>query len=128
MTSEEGTAARMIRAYESAKAGRSAWESLWQDCYDYALPQRSSFGGLLSPANRRSERLYDATALDAADQLAASLLGHLTPTFSPWFGFRAGSDTRRGAGDHAQARTGDAHHAEPFRSFEFCGRDSPEFS
>lgn len=83
-------ASRMIRAYESARTGRSAWESLWQDCYDYALPQRGNFGGVLSPANRRSERLYDGTALDAADQLAASLLGHLTPTFSPWFGFRAG--------------------------------------
>ncbi len=93
MTSDvgnESTASRMIRAYESAKTGRGAWESLWQDCYDYALPQRGNFGGVLSPANRRSERLYDGTALDAADQLAASLLGHLTPTFSPWFGFRAG--------------------------------------
>lgn len=82
---------RMLRAYSTAKAERGAWESLWQDCYDYTLPTRGTFAGLLAPANRRHERLYDGTAPDAVDQLAASLLGHLTPPLTPWFGFRAGS-------------------------------------
>ena len=86
----EDTAAALLRCYESAKGQRSAWESLWQDCYDYTLPQRGNFNGLMSPANRRSERLYDGTALDAVDQLAASLLGNLTPSFTPWFGLRGG--------------------------------------
>ena len=70
-----------------AKAKRDAWENLWQDCYDYTLPQRGN-----APGNRRSERLYDATAMDAVDQLAASLLGHLTPIWTPWFGLKPGPD------------------------------------
>ncbi|PZP56778.1 MAG: phage tail protein [Micavibrio aeruginosavorus] len=78
----------IIDRHARAKAKRSAWENLWQDCYDYALPLRSDKGNL-SP-NRKSERLYDATALDAVDQLAASLLGNLTPIWTQWFGLRPG--------------------------------------
>jgi hypothetical protein len=87
MSNEEHAA--LLRRYDAAKGQRSAWETLWQDCYDFALPQRANFRGN-SPANRRSERLYDGTAMDAVDQLAASLLGHLTPPGSPWFGFKPG--------------------------------------
>lgn len=82
--------ALLLRRYDAAKSQRNAWETLWQDCYDFTLPQRGNFHGRLSPANRRSERIYDATASDAVDQLAASLLGHLTPPGSPWFGFKPG--------------------------------------
>lgn len=69
----------------SSAAKRQPWESLWQDCYDYALPQRGR-----NHSVRRGEQLYDATALDAVDQLAASLLAHLVPPFTQWFGFKAG--------------------------------------
>ena len=82
----------VLRRFETAHRKRRAWEDLWQDCYDYALPQRGDFLGGVQAGNRRSERLYDATALDAVDQLAASLLGNLTPPLVPWFGFRAGPE------------------------------------
>ena len=32
----------MMSRYESASKRRSGWENLWQDCYDYALPQRGN--------------------------------------------------------------------------------------
>ncbi len=81
--------AALRRRFEAAKARRSVWESLWQDCYDHALPGRApgSSGDL-----RRGERLYDGTAPDAVDQLAASLLAELTPPWSRWFGFTPGRD------------------------------------
>jgi len=63
--------ARFLRALER----RRALEPLWQACYDHALP---------APA--RLAELYDATAADAAEQLAASLLAELTPPWSRWFG------------------------------------------
>lgn len=80
----------MTQRYEAAKARRGAWENLWQECYEYALPQRSPSQGGPGIARSRAERLYDATALDAVDQLAASLLGYLTPPGSQWVGFRPG--------------------------------------
>lgn len=82
----------LLDRYENAKNRRSHWESHWQDCYEYALPQRgqtSSFGGI---GGARNTTLYDGTALDAVDQLAASLLANLTPPWAQWFGFKPGPE------------------------------------
>ncbi len=78
--------------FESARKMRGNWESMWQECYDYALPQRAGFLYEQAPGSRRTDRIFDATAMDAADQLAASLLGNLTPAWSQWFGLRPGPD------------------------------------
>jgi hypothetical protein len=76
--------ARHARALER----RRPLEPVWQSCYDHALPPPA--GG---PA------LFDATAADAAEQLAASLLAELTPPWSRWFGLtpaRPVEDTPQG--------------------------------
>ncbi len=83
---------RLLARYEQAKARRSTWEDTWQECYDYALPQSGDFTRTSQAGRIRTDRLYDATALDAVDQLAASLLGHLTPPWTQWFGFKPGPD------------------------------------
>ena len=57
-----------------AAARRRPLEATWQDCYDHALPAPGA-----AP-------LFDATAADAAEQLAASLLAELAPPWSRWFG------------------------------------------
>ncbi len=81
------------KRYRKAKERRANWESHWQECYDYALPQR---GGAMSRptegGDRRNDRLFDGTAADAVEQLAASLLAQLTPPWSQWFGLAAGVD------------------------------------
>lgn len=104
-TGETGMVAALRRRYARAKAQRSGWEALWHDCYDYALPARrngvamAATGGA-SGGLRGGEKLFDGTACDAADQLAAALLAQLTPPWSRWFGFRPGRDVpeaQRGA-------------------------------
>ncbi len=82
----------ILNKFQIAKSKHDAWHHLWQDCYDHALPQRGQLTGNYNPANRRGERLYDGTALDAVDQLASLLLGNLTPPLTPWFGLKAGTD------------------------------------
>ncbi|NCC21928.1 MAG: phage tail protein [Alphaproteobacteria bacterium] len=89
---EEARLERILGRYERARARRAGWEPLWQDSYDYALPQRASFTRSLAPGEPRMARLYDGTALDAVDQLAASLLANLTPPWSQWFGLKPGPD------------------------------------
>lgn len=81
-----------IDRYNLAKQRRENWESHWQECYDYALPQRASITTSFSKGGKRMQSLYDGTAMDAVDQLAASLLGSLTPPWSQWFGFKPGPD------------------------------------
>jgi hypothetical protein len=80
-------AARVARA----KARRAAWEPLWQECYGFALPQRAS-GFATGGTVRLADRLFDGTAIDAVEQLAASLMAELVPPWSEWFGLRPGID------------------------------------
>ena len=89
----ELSAEAVLTRYRAAQSRRSPWESLWQDCYAYALPQRGSgFGSQFDPARRHAERLFDGTATDSVEQLAASLLSQLTPPWSQWFGLVPGYD------------------------------------
>jgi hypothetical protein len=64
----------ILARHSRALSRRRPLEGIWQDCYDHALPATGS-----AP-------LFDATAADAAEQLAASLLAELTPPWSRWFG------------------------------------------
>ena len=73
MMTPEAVLARLQAALDR----RRPWESVWQDCYDHVLAGMPGSGG---PC------LFDATAADAAEQLAASLLSELTPPWSRWFG------------------------------------------
>jgi hypothetical protein len=82
----------LLRRYDQAKQRRSTWETTWQECYDYTMPQRGDFTTIMQPGRIRTDRLYDGTAMDAVDQLGASLLGHLTPPWTQWFGFKPGPD------------------------------------
>ena len=85
---DELTPEMIIKQYRHAKERRQIWESHWQDCYDFTLPQRN-------PANKdgrtAGEKLFDGTAPDAVDQLAASLLSNLTPPWSRWIGLMPGT-------------------------------------
>ncbi|HYD97767.1 MAG TPA: portal protein [Alphaproteobacteria bacterium] len=103
----------LLDRHARARARRAGWEPLWQECYDYALPLRD---GAAAPAGaKRGDRLFDGTAPDAVDQLAASLLAQLAPPWSRWFGFQPGPDLPAAAQDgvaaalEAAAETVQAH-------------------
>ncbi len=83
---------KLMERYASAKKRRDEWQGLWEECYDFALPQRGGFNSSFTKGKAKTNHIFDATAMDAADQLAASLLGNLTPTWSQWFGLKPGPD------------------------------------
>lgn len=87
----EPSLAQLRAATRQASERRAPWERLWRECYAYAMPLRGhGLGPEFDPASRAVERMYDGTAADAAEQLAASLLAHLTPPWSRWFALRPG--------------------------------------
>ncbi|WP_322099471.1 portal protein [Haematospirillum sp. 15-248] len=84
-----GGAEGLLARYQRALERRRLWEAHWQECYEFALPQRTGLFG--SPVGgKRTDRLFDGTAPDAVDQLAASLLAELTPPWTRWFGLEGG--------------------------------------
>lgn len=84
--------AQLLRRFAKAKQRRGAWEAHWQECYDFALPLRDAVLHQPNPGEKKGDRLFDGTAPDAVDQLAASLLSELTPPWAQWFGLTAGAD------------------------------------
>ena len=83
----------LYRDYKKALAVRSNWESTWQECYAYALPQRET---IFSSGSSKISTLFDATAPDATDQLAALMLSELTPPWMRWFSLSAGTEFSSG--------------------------------
>ena len=81
----------VLARYRRACERKSTWEPLWQECFDFALPQRETALGRTLGASRKTDRLFDGTAPDAVDQLAASLLAQLTPPWARWFGLMPGT-------------------------------------
>lgn len=74
------------------KERRQAWEPIWNECYEYALPQRES-PAVFNLSVKKSSTLFDSTAEDATTQLASSMFAELTPPWSRWFNLKAGSSS-----------------------------------
>lgn len=79
----------LYRRFKKARDSRSVWEPVWQECYEYALPQRES---MFNPTHTPIGHLFDGTAPDAVDQLAALVLSEMTPPWMRWFQLTAGVD------------------------------------
>ena len=79
----------IVQSYKRAKDRRGLWEAHWRDCYDFALPLRTQ---TLQSGAKTGDKLFDGTAPDAVDQLAASLLSNLTPPWARWVGLMPGTD------------------------------------
>ena len=83
------TVPELYEHFLRVKARRDFVESTWRECYEYALPQSE---GLFSGISATTNKLFDGTAPDSVDQLAASMLSELMPPWSKWFDLTVGSD------------------------------------
>jgi hypothetical protein len=72
--------AALIARHARALERRRGFEGVWAECYEHVLPPTPGAGG---------PTLFDGTAADAAEQLAASLLAELTPPWARWAGLAA---------------------------------------
>jgi len=69
----------VMNRYKKAKGRWSSWTDLWEEIYDYVLPHRESFFQE-SPAARRTENIYDETAVVGLPKFASRLqLGFFPP-------------------------------------------------
>ena len=81
----------LLRRYERAKSLRDNWTSLFEECYEYALPQRESFYAE-TPGQRRDDKIFDETAVVGVQEFASRLQSGLVPNFARWADFIAGSE------------------------------------
>ena len=67
---------------------RSTWEDHWQEILDYVMPRKADITFVRSKGEKRTEVLFDSTAITANNLLAASLQGTLTSPSLPWFSLK----------------------------------------
>ena len=68
-----------LHKYEKAKTHRENFVPLFEECYEYSMPQRESFY-TESVGQRRDEKIFDETAVVGVQEFASrlTLLGGLT--------------------------------------------------
>ena len=67
---------------------RGTWEVNWQEILDYVMPRKADVVTLRTRGEKRTEVLFDSTAITANNLLAASLQGTLTSPSLPWFSIK----------------------------------------
>ena len=84
-------AKKYIERYQKAKAFREQWVSLFEECYEYALPQRESFY-YEEAGQRRDDKIFDETAVVGVQEFASRLQSGLVPNFARWADLTSGSE------------------------------------
>jgi len=77
---------------DKLEADRGTWESHWQEILDYVMPRKAEITFLRSRGEKRTEVIFDSTAITANNLLAASLQGTLTSPSLPWFSLKLRDD------------------------------------
>ena len=88
MAQTDPMANALLKQLSRLEVQRQTWEDLWQDIADYVVPRKADITKKRTPGDKRTDRLYDATAIHAAELLSASLHGMLTNATMPWFSLR----------------------------------------
>ncbi len=81
-------AADILKRYESQKSQRSNVESMWSYMERFVMPYRAELYGRPSDEGKidwRKRDIYDSTAPEAAEALAANLQGNLLSPSVKWF-------------------------------------------
>lgn len=79
----------ILARHRDLQSRRLPWEPVWQDIADLVLPRRPGFGTRHLGAPHPSDRVFDSTAVQSAELLAAALLGTLSNPSSVWFSLRS---------------------------------------
>ena len=80
--------AQLDRRLKTLQSQRSNWEKHWQELADYMLPRKADITKKRTQGDKRTELIYDGTAVHAVELLSSSLHGMLTSPSTPWFSMR----------------------------------------
>ena len=82
---------QLLKRYEHAKTIKDNWNSIFEECYEYALPQRESFY-TETQGRKRTDRIFDETAVVGVQEFASRLQSGIVPNYARWADFVAGSE------------------------------------
>jgi|TARA_R100001530_G_scaffold13965_1_gene12747 hypothetical protein len=87
----DGGVRQLLTRYNHAKAIKDMWLPTFEECYEFALPQRESFY-TESIGRRRSDRIFDETAVVGVQEFASRLQAGIVPNYARWADLVAGTE------------------------------------
>jgi hypothetical protein len=93
---DDPRATALLKRYSTLQTQRQHWETHWQEVADYTCPRKADVTKKRTGGDKRTELLFDGTAVHAAELMAASLHGMLTNPSTPWFDLRYQNDDLNG--------------------------------
>lgn len=85
MAEIQSLADQILNRTELFKNRRINFERLWQEVSELVLPRKADFTVYQTQGSVRTRKLYETTAVNAAELLAAGLHGMLTNPAAKWF-------------------------------------------
>ena len=85
MNEPDQAAISLLKQLGQLENQRKTWENHWQEIADYIVPRKADITLSRTAGDKRMEKIFDATAIHAAELLSASLHGMLTNPSSKWF-------------------------------------------
>ena len=84
-------ATEVLKKYKEAQGIKDYWKDKFEEAYEYCLPNRESFYDE-APGQKRTDKIFDETAVVGVQEFASRLQAGITPTFARWADFQAGSE------------------------------------
>ncbi|MBO4644843.1 MAG: head-tail connector protein [Alphaproteobacteria bacterium] len=76
---------RIIQRTDELKSRRMNFEQLWQEVSELVLPRKADFTVAQAQGAKRGRKLFETTAVNAAELLASGLHGLMTNPAGKWF-------------------------------------------
>lgn len=85
----------IMKRSEKAHARKLNWRGLYQECYEYALPQRNLYDGAYeggTSGQKKTQKVFDSTAIHATQRFANRIQSGLFPPYGRWMRLEPGTD------------------------------------
>ena len=84
----------VIKRSSLALTRKDDWRQIYQECYEYALPQRNLYDGMYEAGvagQKKMQKVFDSTAIDSTQRFANRIQSGLFPPYRVWCRLQAGT-------------------------------------
>ncbi len=85
----------VLKRSEKAHARKLNWRNIYQECYEYALPQRNLYDGAYEggvSGQKKMQKIFDSTAIHSTQRFANRMQSGLFPPYGRWMRLEPGTD------------------------------------
>ena len=85
MVEPDAKAVAFLKNMRVLEPQRGVWEAHWQESADYVVPRKADITKRRTAGAKRTQLIFDGTAIHALELLSSSLHGMLTSASTAWF-------------------------------------------